>query len=511
MNDSNSPSAESPREPASSEPPRESTVSPSPKQPRKWKKWCILLLLLLVAVGGYTVWYNVFRQVDRHFDSVVELFKYGSVGNEDHSGIPYYLWQALPRVFPEKLPEGDGTYAAFGFSYEPGKRVPMGITRETIGFDRVGNNCAMCHMTTWRETPDDERHFYLSGTKTIFDAQAYFRFLFDCSNDPKFNAKNLMPIIEQIAEDEGTPLSFAQKILYRSVMIGQVKKEMKKMQDRLSWWDEVPDVGPGRWIAFNDLKYHFAKVAQDGGVGNPDVPSLWNTAPRQKYQSFHWDGLSDSVDKIIQNACVGGGSVEETIPRDDMQRLRDWWMELPPPQYPFQIDKELAAQGEPVWKENCASCHEIGQPDAGKVVPIDQIGTDRHRYDMMTAETVEKYNAFCKKEYGWPEEWQIRKTEGYTAMFLDGIWARAPFLHNGSVPTLADLLKKPDERPIVFYRGYDVYDKENVGFMSQGSAAEKEGFQYDTSLPANGNGGHTYGTDLGDDEKLALVEYMKGL
>jgi hypothetical protein len=79
------------------------------------------------------------------------------------------------------------------------------------------------------------------------------------------------------------------------------------------------------------------------------------------------------------------------------------------------------------------------------------------------------------------------------------------------VPTLRDLLEDPAKRPKVFWRGYDLYDQLNVGFESQGPDAQRIGTPYDTSLRANGNGGHVFGTDLPPAEKDALLEYLKTL
>ena len=106
-----------------------------------------------------------------------------------------------------------------------------------------------------------------------------------------------------------------------------------------------------------------------------------------------------------------------------------------------------------------------------------------------------------------------RKTFGYANMPLDGLWLRAPYLHNGAVPTLRDLLDAADKRPKEFYRGNDVYDSVKVGFVS--GVAEEGGrkyFHFDTRISGNGNGGHegkTYGTELNTDEKDALVEFLK--
>jgi hypothetical protein len=130
---------------------------------------------------------------------------------------------------------------------------------------------------------------------------------------------------------------------------------------------------------------------------------------------------------------------------------------------------------------------------------------------MWTQEAADKYNHFATGD-SWAFH-ALRKVvpEGYQAVLLDGLWLRAPYLHNGSVPTLAALLMSPDARPKKFFRGYDVYDQANVGFVAGGSEAERAGVEYDTSLPGNGNQGHTFGTDLPEDQKRALIEYLKSL
>jgi hypothetical protein len=113
---------------------------------------------------------------------------------------------------------------------------------------------------------------------------------------------------------------------------------------------------------------------------------------------------------------------------------------------------------------------------------------------------------------GGTDSWKLRnfkKTNGYVNTLLDGLWLRAPYLHNGSVPTLRDLLNKPDQRPKKFYRGNDVYNWSDGGFKAD--APGREFFEYDTAKPGNNNGGHLYGTDLSDDEKNALIEYLKTL
>ena len=91
---------------------------------------------------------------------------------------------------------------------------------------------------------------------------------------------------------------------------------------------------------------------------------------------------------------------------------------------------------------------------------------------------------------------KLQGAQGYVARPLVGVWLLAPYLHNGSVPTVYDLLTPPAQRPVMFHRGYDVLDLDKLGFVSSGEQAQASGFRFDTRLRGNGNGGHAYGTEL---------------
>jgi len=132
--------------------------------------------------------------------------------------------------------------------------------------------------------------------------------------------------------------------------------------------------------------------------------------------------------------------------------------------------------------------------------------TDRRRLDSYTYDLAVNQSALYA---GYPWRFQhFSKTFGYANMPLDGLWLRAPYLHNGSVPTLRDLLEK--KRPPKFYRGYDVYDPVKVGFVStEPKEGNRKYFEFDTQKRGNSNAGHAYGTELGDADKDALVEHLK--
>src|SRR5215831_4944496 len=119
------------------------------KAPTPWARR-IVITLLVIAVVGVFIWYKLLRQVTTYYPSPEEHFKYGSIGVEVPAGIPYWIWVVLPRVFADKLP-GAGGYVALGASWEMGKEMPIGFTKETVGIPRVGVNCAGCHTTSVRE------------------------------------------------------------------------------------------------------------------------------------------------------------------------------------------------------------------------------------------------------------------------------------------------------------------------------------------------------------------------
>jgi hypothetical protein len=96
----------------------------------------------------------------------------------------------------------------------------------------------------------------------------------------------------------------------------------------------------------------------------------------------------------------------------------------------------------------------------------------------------------------------------YAARPLYGIWAAAPFLHNGSVPTLYDLLLPPAQRPKTFALGGRQYDPVKLGFVVETSCGQQDCL-VDTTRTGDGNGGHLWGTDLSDADRMALLEYLK--
>lgn len=480
--------------------PRSSIIlTPARRSRRRWIAAGVAVVFL--ALLGVTAWYKLLRKVEQQFADKADTFKYGSIGTEDRQGIPYWIWAVLPRLFPEYLP-GPGGYNALGLYTEPGHALPVGLSKKTIGFDRVGVNCAFCHAATIRLSANEPPIVLPAGASSTIDVLGYQRFLFRCASDPRFNSDLILSEIDKIYK-----LPLIDRAMYRFLLIPATRKALIKQKATFAWTDSRPKWGRGRIDPFNPVKVAVLNVSPGDTIGNSDMVPIWNMSAR-KGMAFHWDGLNTEITEVVRSSSIGDGAFPKSIPLAELQGLQDWLMDLKPPAFPrdrFPVDANLANAGHAVFDRECAACH--ASAATGQVVPIEKVGTDPHRLKIWTKEAADAYNAYAKK-YDWAFS-HFRSTNGYVAPPLDGLWTRAPYLHNGSVPNLHDMLEAPENRPKSFYRGYTVFDPVNVGFIAQGPEAEQQGELYDISVPGNSNQGHLFGTALPAKDKTALIEYLK--
>ena len=264
----------------------------------------------------------------------------------------------------------------------------------------------------------------------------------------------------------------------------------------------------------NLTKYFMIGAPMDDTFGPTDMPSVWNL---KKYvwengQRMNYAGDSSDAYSVIMDSALGLLGAAPANKADfvaQVQWLHSYLSELPPPKYPFAIDADKAAAGKAVFDAHCAGCH--ASELTGRPLPLAEVGTDRGRLDSWNRDAAIKANQVVKEmgleRRGLVEEDLI----GYVTPFLDGIWLKAPYLHNGSVPTLRDLLEPAAQRPTVFWRGYDVYDQTKVGFVTDTPAAQRVGTRLDTRRKAGSSQGHEFGTGLSAADKDALVEYLKTL
>jgi hypothetical protein len=180
----------------------------------------------------------------------------------------------------------------------------------------------------------------------------------------------------------------------------------------------------------------------------------------------------------------------------------------------------LAERGRAAFNRVCADCH--GTYGASgkypeKLVPIDEVATDRVRLDALTPAHRDAYGQSWFAEFG--KKANKADPGGYVAPPLDGIWASSPYFHNGSVPTLWHVLH-PKDRPAVWRPAAEAYDEQKVGWQIETFdrlpsevvfTGWKKREHFDTHRFGKSAAGHEFPDALTADEKRAVLEYLKTL
>src|SRR5690606_34720398 len=208
-----------------------------PKSESKWKRWLvrIAIVLILIAIpGGIFVWYKFFRQVPQPAWITTDPdqnFLHGSIGSEAQAGLPYWLVVVLPRIFDDLLP-GPGGYASLGLPWGEGDELPVGFSKKTVGFERVGFNCALCHATQYRTEPDASPVIVAAGGSNTADVQGLLEFFGRAAMDSRFSAETIMTQI-----DMTYPLGFVDRMLYKYLYIPVARKRLREQAEDFAWAD----------------------------------------------------------------------------------------------------------------------------------------------------------------------------------------------------------------------------------------------------------------------------------
>jgi mono/diheme cytochrome c family protein len=270
--------------------------------------------------------------------------------------------------------------------------------------------------------------------------------------------------------------------------------------------------------------------AERADLGSPDdmcedVPAWWLL--KKKKTMYHTGGGDARSVRALMQFMMSPLNSGPSITREEatFRDVQAYLLSLEAPKYPFAVNGELAKKGQAVFENTCARCH--GTYGAkwtypNRIVPLKEIGTDPKRYEGLGQKVGDYYNqTWFAREKG-EEGYKGVVTDGYQAPPLDGLWATAPYFHNGSAPTVYHVLNSK-LRPKVFTRSYRTdetdYDKAKLGWkvkVLDGPAdaslpAIERRKVYDTTQPGRGNGGHTFGDKLTEEERMAVIEYLKTL
>ena len=437
----------------------------------------------------------------------------------------------------------------FGLIHDPANAdgLPIGLSAlkpndvGRLSNRMVGFTCAACHtaqLTVGGTT------MIVEGGGSHIDAESFER--------------ELVASMDAL-KDPGEFAAFAKRLASRpqaeramdSLDVRNLPADLEAMKRRMASFRAIKEMlarpnhtaaGFGRIDAFGTsrvLLYPDSPIDLTAPVRHPHI---WNA---YRFKWLHWDGNTNSVmERNIGQAIAAGGIFDATtgsttLLPENLYALETLVGKIQPPKWPTAlagaIDAKRAKAGEASYAKHCRSCHahptEVSPRDT--VIAYAEVGTDPMRatsamkplynrgYALVAAELLKKAKdaayasnhitparAIEMENGRMPTEWRV--TGGYVARPLAGIWTRAPYLHNGSVPSLENLLSPPAARPMTFTLGGHAFDAVKVGLTNAVPPGVMP-FTYDTRVLGNSNTGHTYGTTLSPDQRRALLEYLKTL
>jgi mono/diheme cytochrome c family protein len=324
------------------------------------------------------------------------------------------------------------------------------------------------------------------------------------------SALDLQGLFEELYPADGQPVKFPFAFSNARGTIDPVSPVAFLMEFR----DLELDLGrPTRLEYFKDLA--------------SDPPAWWLL---KRKQTRNWTGSIDAGSTRVDMATLlspfnSGGYVKKQEPA--FADIHKFVLGVEAPRFPFPIDRKAAARGLGLYTEHCARCHGKHGPGGSypnKIVPLATLGTDPLLAEALTDKLVDHFNrSWLAREKGADgKPIRVVAHRGYQAPPLDGVWATAPYFHNGSVPTVYHVLNSK-ARPKRFTRGYggekEDYDPVRLGVKftavqeapAAGVPAVERRKVYDTTLPGRSGAGHTFGDALTEEERAAVIEYLKTL
>jgi hypothetical protein len=469
------------------------------------------------------------------------LFRYGATGTEFRAGLPYWIYRIMPRLFNDRF-KGQG-YELFGFDaddqkYYKWRPLPRGLIltdttlnvplfKVSASIKRVAVNCSGCHRGEYLDG-NNQRILVDGMPNHTGDLQGFKRFFGSAFLDPRFTADRVIDEIDRaLVEEERKPrLNTTEEFFYRGV-VALLKDATRGGSGE--WMGRRADNGPGRIDPFNAVKFEVLHVPDDGTSATIDFPAIWNQ--RDGIRDWHHvDGNTRDSDARNYGSVIGVGGIVMSVNKLNVSKVGKWIDGLPSPEYPFsRPDPERVKRGAQTFVAQCAPCHGVFDRASGNVARVaggrymlvdTSVGTDPERWRAFPQEVATTLGLFGELRELWGKNKFRPADKGYLCGPLDGIWARAPYLHNGSVPTMAELLKPPEERVKRFYRGSRRYDEVDMGWVYDRPQENSLSlFEYDCvkepdvpgspPIPGNSNQGHRH--PVAPALRGDLLEYLKTL
>lgn len=499
----------------------------------------------------------VFREPEAAFES-------GSIGTEI---MPLPVALTLPILAKHSRHFAPGGVNAgdwieqFGFIRRgpntPGPReptaLPYGFTlsnyRQKSGAPSpvqfVGIGCATCHSNTiYRE--DGSSTVVLGAGNTSLNLFAWLDAVQAALLEKQKNKDGLETdeyaitpesVFAEYERQTSTALNFEQKLMvkawlgeFRETLTGNLPRFDDPYGRGKSFDPEITPTGPGRTQPFRTLVRNIMQRPGHNMSVYTKIASVYHQN-RQEWAQVD-GGIKDLNSRSALAVLAAGATLENMqVPeiRHNIIKASDFTRELSGPTFlslfPDQkINDAAAKRGAAVYQKYCVECH--GGPGAGgwtsgkrtgAIVPVAEVGTDKERVTFRHNDELpgKLFEHFPAKHPFHFKQAEIRATGGYLNEPIDSAFARAPYLHNASVLTLAELINLK-ERRTVFYRGRNRYDVADVGLKSPDKPDTENYFTFDTRVRGNGAQGHDYpwaynSRDRNEQQLKDLLEYLKTL
>lgn len=409
-------------------------------------------------------------------------------GNYVDGGIPFGLWLSLRGENSANILKRQGDNAKVGYQYT--------VITTANNTRAVGANCLNCHasyinnefvMGLGNSTFDFSTD--QTGNINLLDAVLKTNYSI---NSPEYQAfipyRRGFLAISPLTTTETQGVNPADK--YAAILASH------RNPTDLSWRENDPWGLPKEVIP-------------------TDVPAWWLL---KKKNTMFYTGVGTGDFARIMMASGLVSLQDSSQARKIDQRFPDvlaYIKSLPSPIYKGTIDQQKVTEGKAIYEVNCSRCHGSSNNKndyPNLLISLESIGTDPALVSTNFAypQLLEWYNAswFSKEPFAA----KLVAKKGYIAPPLDGVWATAPYLHNGSVPTLEDLLNS-SQRPKIWKRTFNTndFDSKKVGWIYVALNAKTDTKTYDTSIKGYGNQGHIYGDKLSVLERTNLIEYLKTL
>ena len=406
--------------------------------------------------------------------------------------------------------------------------------------------CAACHSgRTYDATGLPRSTVWLGSPNTSLDLEAYSQAVYGALKQAMRDPSHLLATVERLYPE----IDQRELNTIRDYVLPAIAEELKRRAAGVDAPTPYSNGGSGmpngvaalkRQLGLLDLRH----VARE--VGFNSIPDLGSRVFRS---SLLYDGLyappSDPPLIALSASDIPAGhalklahivafltvpalgvspdTAEEVLPR--IEPVMNFLESYRPPPFPGALNRGLAEAGQRSYAARCSGCHGRYQKGASgdeelvefpnRFVPQDEMQTDPARWQTIDAKLLKAISASAMGKYIVPH-----RASGYVAPVLSGLWATAPYLHNGSVPTLWHLMH-PDQRPKQFLVGGHRLDFIRVGIDG---AIDDRGVMvypasyvpwctpslYDTSLPGLSNSGHEREfRSMTEAEKEALLEYLK--